>query len=70
MKKDLFIPYKETIHRCISSSVTPEQLQVCFDLIERFEERFRGVVTIEELNNATTELYDAYTGKMDAKSII
>ncbi|MGQ0738260.1 MAG: hypothetical protein ACT4OJ_04300 [Bacteroidota bacterium] len=70
MKIELFYPYKETILRCINSSITPEQLQVCYDLIERFEERFRGVVSIEQLNEASVELYGVYQQRTDGISII
>lgn len=70
MKRELFIPYKDTILRCIASCITPEQFHVCYDLMERFEERFRGVVTVEELNEASIELHSAYQMKKEPLTII
>lgn len=69
MKRELFIPYKDTITRCILSSITPEQLQVCWDIIERFGEKFRGVMTIDELNEAIIDLKNTYQLKLDQQTV-
>lgn len=63
MTQELFKPYQEVIKRCIDSSTTPEHFKVCFELIESFEQKFKGVVKYDELNDATTMLYNTYTDK-------
>jgi hypothetical protein len=70
MKKDMFLPYREFLRRIILSVETPEQLKICYDMIDRFIEVFKLSVGISELNEAQGELYDAYQLKNDTITII
>jgi hypothetical protein len=70
MKKDMFLPYREFLRRIILSVETPEQLKICYDMIDRFIEVFKLSVGISELNEAQCELYDAYQLKNDTITII
>lgn len=70
MKRELFHPYRDFLLRIIKSVETPEQQQVCYDMIERFLERFRGILSIPEYNQAEMDLMEAYQGKADLITII
>lgn len=63
MKKELFHPYKEMIHRCIESCVNYEQLQVCFDMMDRFKEQFTYSAEAQLMHQAMDELSTAYLQK-------
>jgi hypothetical protein len=63
MKKELFIPYKEMIIRCIESCVLPDQLWVCHDMIQRFMEQFIFCIDASERYNASEELVNRWLQK-------
>jgi hypothetical protein len=62
MKKELFNPYKEMIIRCIDSCINYEQMQVCFDMMDRFKEQFT-YHDARELQQAMDELSTNYLQK-------
>lgn len=62
MNPHLFNPYREMIVRCISSCINYEQLQVCFDMMDRFKEQF-AYHDARELHQAMDELSANYLQK-------
>ena len=63
MKKEHFNPYKDMIIRCIDSCVNPDQLVVCHDMMDRFNEQFTYSVTPKERADALDELSGSYLQK-------
>jgi hypothetical protein len=63
MKKELFTPYKEMIHRCIESCVVNEQLMVCHDMMARFNEQFMHCIESRERTSALDDLSASYLQK-------
>jgi hypothetical protein len=63
MKKELLLPYKSMILRCIESCVNPEQLLVCHDMMDRFSEQFMHCADTRDILSARDELSAAYLQK-------
>jgi len=63
MKKELFNPYKEMILRCIDSCINNEQLIVCHDMMDRFNEQFMHSADAKERASALDELSSHYLQK-------
>ena len=63
MKKELFLPYKQMILRCIESCISYEQVIVSYDMMQRFNEQFFFSVGDRERITALDELSGAYLQK-------
>lgn len=63
MKKELFIPYRDMIARCIDSCKHSEQLFVCHDMMDRFREQFLYLIDNRELADAIDHLSSLYLQK-------
>ena len=63
MKKELFQPYKEMILRCIESCISTDQLFICHDMMDRFNEQFMHSTESRERAIALDELSSAYLQK-------
>jgi hypothetical protein len=70
MKRELFIPYKLFLLRIIRSAETKDQLIVCHNMIDRYCEVFRGMVTPFDLNDANIELMNALQAMHNSETII
>jgi hypothetical protein len=70
MKKESFIPYKELILETIGRCKTTEKLNICRDMVDHFQSRFFLMVTIQELNDAVADLYDALQLRLEAINIL
>lgn len=69
MKKELFIPYKEMIVRCIDSCVNPDQLAICQDMMSRLHEQFMHCIGHKERNEVTDELCSRWLQKQAELSV-
>lgn len=69
MKRELFTPYKEMILRCIESCVNNDQLIICHDMIDRFNEQFMHSVDYRERTDAIDELSALYLQKQAELSV-
>lgn len=58
-----FNPYKEVIESSIKSCLNTNQLNCCWDMIERFKEVFMPHKTPKEISLAANELYELYSYK-------
>lgn len=63
MKDDLFCPYKEMILRCIDSCINTDQLKVCHDMMDRFNELFKYSMPHDQFSCELDQLSDAYLQK-------
>lgn len=63
MKRELFEVYKERLLKWIESSITPEHLVVCHDVMDRFNEQFKYSIDAKLLSDAMDELSAAYLQK-------
>jgi hypothetical protein len=63
MRKELFLPYKEMILRCIESCESADQLTVCGDMMDRFNEQFMYCADPKERALALDELSAAFLQK-------
>jgi hypothetical protein len=63
MIEKYFIPYKEMIARCIESCISQEQLFVCQDMIDRFNEQFQYCIDTRRRAEALDELSNRYRQK-------
>lgn len=63
MKKELFQPYKEMILRCIDSCINTDQLFICHDMMDRFNEQFAHSIELRDRVAALDELSNMYLQK-------
>jgi hypothetical protein len=64
MKKELFKVYLGMIINNINSSETQEQLLVCFNMMENFENCFISIMPEVEVKAASATIYNTYRDRM------